>query len=65
MKRLGNQKPHEILSLERTLWTVIFGISKGEHLAVAAFFKLYDGWVKEDWEAKLTTDSRHFFARGQ
>jgi hypothetical protein len=64
MKRLGNQKPHEILSLEQTLWTVIFGISKGEHLAVAGFFKLHDAWVKENWEAKLT-DSRHFFARGQ
>ncbi|RXW15232.1 hypothetical protein EST38_g10618 [Candolleomyces aberdarensis] len=63
MRRLGNQKPCGILEIERTVWTAVFGISSGKHSAVAAFLKLHDGWVEENWEAKLSMEDRHFFAR--
>ncbi|RXW19485.1 hypothetical protein EST38_g6372 [Candolleomyces aberdarensis] len=63
MKRFGNQKPQEILALERAVWTAVFGISRGHHSAIAAFFKLQDDWANEDWETKLCGQTRHFFAR--
>lgn len=63
MKAMGNQKPMEILQLEKELWQHIFSIAASSQSAVQALCSLQESWKNQKWRNIFGPTAKSFFSR--
>ena len=64
-KRLGNQHPEQVRTLENDVWKQVFAIAQGEKTALTACNELAQLWREHDILGSLQGDSysQSFFRR--
>ncbi|KAF6745776.1 hypothetical protein DFP72DRAFT_1076921 [Ephemerocybe angulata] len=65
MKRLGNNKPEFLLTLENHVWEELFAIAEGKQSAAGAFRALQTRWAGMDVLSELERNEIVFFKRDE